>query len=114
MIGRRSGFSLLEALVALVIIAATASAASGMLGQSIVAVEHARSRESRLRDAGRFLDAVSLWTTGDLDRRLGDREQGPWRLTIQSLGSRLYSVELRDSSEMLLKTVLYRPRGGRE
>ena len=58
---------------------------------------------------------MSLWPREDLDRRLGERAQGPWRLTITRPAPTLYVVSLADSASggaagaELLTTTLYRP-----
>ena len=63
-----------------------------------------------MRDADAFMAAVSLWTRDDLDRRLGDREQGPWRLVILRPEPTLYEVALRDTltDAVVLRTALHR------
>jgi hypothetical protein len=75
------------------------------------AVNQARSADVRVRRASGFLEAVALWPREDLDRRLGDRQQGPYRLRITRAASTLYVVQLWDSAgaEMLVGTAVYRP-----
>ena len=104
------GAALLEALVAITIVAIAGLAALSMSMESLRAVERARQAEASLRLASRFLEAVALWPREDLDRRLGDRPQGPWILRIERPAPELYTVALRDSLDgsVLLSTSLFR------
>jgi hypothetical protein len=96
--------------VALFVLTVSGVAAVTMAAESARAVEHAHNSELRMRGASDFLEAVSLWTRADLDRRLGDRSQGPWRLVIDNPYSDLYIVMLTDSlRHPLLRTALFRP-----
>ena len=108
---RRSGVALLEALIALAIL--------GIAGVSIVVfaidagrtVQRAREADGEIRRAGALFDAVALWPRADLDRHLGSRPQGPWRLRVDRPLPTLYTVVLTDSTEAreILRTSLYRP-----
>jgi hypothetical protein len=71
------------------------------------------TRRLTLRDAERFLVAVSLWPRADLERRLGTRPQGPYLLTITMTTGTLFEIGLADRATRapLLSTVLYRPTG---
>jgi type II secretory pathway pseudopilin PulG len=111
--GRRRGAVLLEALVAMTILGTAGVAAIGVAKESGDALRRARERESELRSASAFLDAVVLWTRADLDRHLGEREQGHWRLRIERPTTRLYVVTLSDSlgEHELFRTALFRPLG---
>lgn len=105
------GAVLLEAIVALTILAVAGTAAVAMVSESAGAVERAREADLRVRQAGSFMEAVALWTRDDLDRRLGDRAQGPFRLRIARPEPELYDVELVDTAgnHTLLRTSLFRP-----
>lgn len=108
---RRDGAVLLEAIIALVILTVSGVAAVTLVSQSADAVVRARIADAEAREASGFLYAVSLWTREDLDRRLGDRAQGEWRLIIQRPSPSLYEVVLTDSAATheILRTVLFRP-----
>jgi type II secretory pathway pseudopilin PulG len=107
--GNEAGAALLEVIVAVSILATAGTAAVAMTSESARAVERARDADRRAREAGAFMEAVALWPRADLDRRLGEREQGPWRLTIQRPDPELYTVSLVDSSGTeLLRTALFR------
>ena len=107
----RQGAALLEAIVALAILGIAGISTLGMASEAARAVDRAREAESSLREASDFLEAVALWTRDDLDRRLGDRAQGPWRLQIDRPERELYVVILTDTltGEALLATSLFRP-----
>jgi type II secretory pathway pseudopilin PulG len=102
---------LLEAMVALVIVSVAGTAAVTLVGQSADVVRRAREADAEVREASAFLHAVTLWTREDLDRRLGVRPQGAWRLEVQRPSPTLYEVVLLDSAGggELLRTALFRP-----
>ena len=112
MTGRpRRGMTLLEVLVALAILG-SAGLATVMLGaESSRAVRAAREADRSLREASAFFDAVALWPREDLDRHLGARPQGPWRMRVDRPAPTLYVVTLADSSSgrTILETSLFRP-----
>lgn len=106
-----AGAGLLEAIVAVAILAFAGVAAVTAVAESMAAVRRAREADAELRDANAFLEAIALWPREDLDRRLGNRPQGPWRLVIERPLPTLYTVVLTDSASgrILLRTSLYRP-----
>jgi type II secretory pathway pseudopilin PulG len=101
---------LLEAIVALTILAVAGAAVVALATDSARAVERAAAADAATGKASALLDAVALWPREDLDRHLGAREQGPWRMIIDRPTPTLYTVVLTDSSEgrVLLRTALYR------
>ena len=107
----KRGAVLLEVIVAMAILATAGLAVVGLTVAASDAVERATRSEAELREASAFLEAVALWPREDLDRRLGTRPQGAWRLTIQRPDPTLYTIVLADSasSSVLLETSLYRP-----
>lgn len=110
---RRSqcGVVLLEAIVALTILTVAALATVGVVRQAIDTVRRAEDAEAEIRRASAFMDAIALWPRADLDRHLGDRAEGRWRLGIDRPVPTLYLVTLKDSSGRwgLVRTALYRP-----
>lgn len=112
----RSGMTLLEVLVALAILGVAGAALMGLATESWRAVRTAREADTSLREASAFFDAVALWPREDLDRHLGDRAQGPWRMRVDRPTSALYVVTLADSTSGLtiLETSLFRPEVPRE
>lgn len=107
---------LLEALVALVILASAGAAVAALAVESGHVVRRTRETESELRRADGFFAIVALWPREDLDRHLGEHEQGPWRLRVDRPAPTLYSITLTDSlgRRPLLHTVLYRPAAPRD
>lgn len=106
-----AGAGLLETVAAVTIVAFAGVAAVTAVGESMAAVRNAREADAELRAANAFMEAVALWPREDLERRLGDRPQGPWRLVIERPLPTLYTVMLTDSTggRALLRTSLYRP-----
>jgi type II secretory pathway pseudopilin PulG len=106
----RGGIVLLETIVALTILAVGGLSVVTLAMSSLAAIERARIADESSQQASQFLDAVSLWTRADLDRHLGDRPEGQWRLRIERPVPTLYVVSLRDSitDRSLFTTSLYR------
>jgi type II secretory pathway pseudopilin PulG len=102
---------LLEAIVALTILTIAALASVGMVRQGIESVRRAEEAEHDVRKASAFMEAIALWPRADLDRHLGNRAEGPWRLQIDRPAPTLYLVALTDSLSRreLVRTALYRP-----
>jgi type II secretory pathway pseudopilin PulG len=105
------GAALLEVVVATVVLGVAGVATTLAVAEALRAADRARSADAEMTAAQGLLDAVALWPREDLDRRLGDREQGPWRLRIQRVEPELYAVAMTDSSGRteLARTVLFRP-----
>jgi hypothetical protein len=97
--------------VALVILSVAGTAAVTLVSQSADAVRRARIADAEMREASAFFHAVALWPREDLDRRLGERPQGRWKLIVQRPTPTLYEVVLTDSAvtHELLRTTLFRP-----
>ncbi|HYR09679.1 MAG TPA: hypothetical protein VEQ60_18030 [Longimicrobium sp.] len=93
------------------ILAVAGTAAVTMVSQSADSVRRARIADAEMREAGAFFHSVALWTRDDLDRRLGERGQGKWKLIIQRPTPTLYEVVLTDSAvtQEILRTTLFRP-----
>lgn len=103
------GAVLLEVIVALTILAIAGTSALLMAQESARAVSRAREHDREVTKASAFLEAVALWTRQDLDRRLGERREGGWRLRVDRPDRRLYLVTLNDSTGAeLLHTALFR------
>ena len=107
----RGGVVLLEAIVALTLLTVAMLASVAMVRQAIDSVHRARDAERETRQASAFMDAIALWPRADLDRHLGNRPEGRWRLAIDRPVPALYLVALTDSSSHreLVRTALYRP-----
>src|SRR6185312_13368233 len=94
----RRGMVLFETIVGLTILAVAGLSVVTLAVNSLAAIERARNVDESSQQASHFLDAVSLWTRADLDRHLGDRAEGAWRLRIARPIATLYVVSLRDSA----------------
>ena len=107
----RQGAVLLEAMVALAILASAGVVMVSLVAESARAVERVRSAESEMRAANAFFSAVALWPREDLDRHLGDRHQGRWIMRVDRPRPNLYVATLSDSGTRapVLRTSLYRP-----
>ncbi|HEY0777701.1 MAG TPA: hypothetical protein VGD56_07015 [Gemmatirosa sp.] len=112
------GIALLEALVALLIVATSVTAGVALAAAATRAVDRVRERDAAVRRASAFLDAVALWPRTDLDRHLGDRPEGAWTLRVDRPAPTLYRVTLLsadstpaslDGGPPMLSTSLYRP-----
>jgi hypothetical protein len=108
----RAGYILLEPLIALVVVVVaglTALSAVAELRNTSLAYER---RERETATASAFLDAVSLWPSTELNRRLGEHAQGPFLLTIARPHELVYTVNLSErlTRKQLLWTALYRAR----
>jgi hypothetical protein len=106
----QGGAVLFEVIVAMALLAGSGLAAVSMAAEAVGAVTRARQAEARMREAARLMDAVSLWPREDLDRRLGDRREGPFILRIQRPDPELYTAALADSASrrVLLATSIFR------
>lgn len=107
----RHGAALLEVLVALVILATAGAAAVTFVGEVMHRIASAAMREAEVRSADAFMHAVALWSRDDLDRHLGTRIQGDWRMYVDRPWPSVYTVRLSDTAttEVLIETALYRP-----
>jgi len=107
---RRRGVALLEVIVGLTILAIGATTMVALASASLQAVTRANDADTQMRSADAFLQAVALWPRADLDRHLGDRAEGAWRLRIDRPAPTLYTVTLGDTvtGQVLLHTSLFR------
>ena len=107
----RGGMVLLEAMIALAMLAIGAVSLITLADESLRAVRRADAADVATERASAFLDAVALWPRADLDRHLGDRAEGAWRLRVERLFPTLYTVTLADTlnGDVVLATSLYRP-----
>lgn len=109
--GRRQGVVLLEALIALALIGTAALSTLALSASDTDAVNRMLVRSDEASEASRFLELVALWTRDELDRRLGTRPQGPYRLRILRPTRAVYTLELLDgrTERLMLATAVYRP-----
>lgn len=107
-----AGAVLLEVIVALAILGSAGIGLALHTRQSLLATELAQRAEQRVTEASTFLTAVSLWPIEDLDRHLGNRPNGRWRLAVLRPSPELYEVSVNDSATdaPIVHTALYRRR----
>jgi type II secretory pathway pseudopilin PulG len=106
------GIALLEVLVAVVILGVAGFALLELVTAGTRAVATARDRERLMADEERLLAAYTLLTRSDLDRRIGQREEGSYLVTVQRPERTLYRVALaRKEAPQVedLVTVVFRP-----
>jgi type II secretory pathway pseudopilin PulG len=108
--GTRRGIVLLECIVALTILGSSLAGMMLLLAESDRVAQRAEAVDARYERADAFMHNVALWTKEDLDRRLGEREQGEWRLIVQRGRPTLYGIVLIDgrTRELLVRSSLYR------
>ncbi len=110
------GVALLEVLAAVAILGVAGLALVQLVAAATRAVAVARDREHELADEDRLLAAFTLLRREDLDRRLGDREVGPYVVTVQRPERALYRIAIRKSAMANVEdlvTVVYRAEGNR-
>lgn len=110
--GRASrGAVLLEVLIALAILGTAGVELAVVTREALGAVERAQAAEADINEASALMAVVSLWSRADLDRHLGVRPEGRWRLILDRSQPTLYGVALADSASgrVVLQTTLYRP-----
>lgn len=88
------GAVLLEVILALAILAGTGAAMLSSIQQARRTIQHVQRADRTLVAATRLLDAASLWTAEELDRRLGQHPQGRWTLDIQRESQTVYRLTL--------------------
>ena len=101
---------LMEVMIAMAILATAGVGYLALTSASMGAMSRAREKERSTTEANALLTAASLWSTIDLDRRLGRRRQGRWLLEIQRGSPLVYSITVRDSASgvEVLATSVYR------
>lgn len=107
---RRTGLALMEVLVSVVLLGFVGIASVTALSQAITSVRQVQRHERAFLEAVALVDAATLWSQADLDRRLGYRRQGRWFLQIVRVDDRLYRIVVLDSTATLpiLETVVLR------
>lgn len=106
----RRGAVVLEVLLSLVLLSLFGLVMVQTLADAYHSMQAAHAAEREFLQAIALMDAALLWSTPDLNRRLGERRQGPWIMKIDRPSAGLYQFTVRraGSSEALLKTSLRR------
>lgn len=105
------GVALLEALVALVILATAGISVVSVLGAGMRAERDARIRERTLATEERVLTAMTLLKREELDQRIGRRWVGEFFVDVQRPERTLYRIaigETRSAQVEDLVTVVFR------
>lgn len=106
------GVMLLDAMIAIAILASAGVSMVALLGQALRMEHTLRAQEHDLHGAARVLTAAAMLTRRDLDRRLGRHPVGEFALEVQRPRPTLYRLaviaEQTPTVEMLV-TVVYRP-----
>lgn len=110
--GARSGLTLIEVMVSLVLLGLLGIAGVELSGSAVRLATVAQDAERELANAAELLHAMTLWSSNELDLRLGDRAQGPWRVEIVRHGPDLYLITIRDSlaARTILSTGIFAER----
>ena len=108
----RRGFSLLELLIALVVLIAAGLPLLSLSRQSVASDQHAQAAEARLEGANALLNAHALLRRRDLDIRLGERTVGSFIVRVARPEASLFRVAVVDTTPdrpELLVAVFYTP-----
>lgn len=106
------GVALLEVLVAVAILSLAGFAFLGLVTAGTRAVAAAAEREDLMADEERLIAAYTLADRGDLDRRLGQREVGVYRIRVERPERTLYRIAIgrwATPGREDLVTVVFRP-----
>ncbi len=111
----RGGMVLLEVIVSIALLGGIGIASVAALSQAVTSVRQAQANERAFMEAVALLDAATLWSREDLDRRLGYRRQGIWMLHIARTDVRFYRLTVFDSTagRRIVETVVLRAEGDR-
>lgn len=109
----KKGASLLEAIVALALLAGAGTSLVAALAASIRSQTELHRREMALRSAHRVLTAMSLLTRDELDQRIGRHPVGEFIAEVQRPEPTLYRLSIAEAQAPeveALVTVVYHPR----
>ena len=113
---RAAGFSLLEVVVALAILAISGMAWTTLTSQTLFAVAAAHAREDRVEAASALLGRIESRPTAELMAMVGRRRIGRFTVAISLASNDVLAIEVFDSSgsERVLATRIYRRSGKRD
>jgi hypothetical protein len=105
----RAGAVLLEAMIAITLIAIAGVGMVTHLGQTIETIRHVHERDRAARSASRELDRLSLLRNGQLAARIGRSRIACCDLVVEPITPVLYRVALADTTTgaFLLETAVY-------
>jgi type II secretory pathway component PulJ len=88
------GVALLEVIAAITILGIASLSLIELVDAGTIALATARANERQLADEERLLAAYTLLARGDLDRSLGVRDVGHYRVNVQRPEPTLYRIAL--------------------
>jgi Tfp pilus assembly protein PilV len=110
------GVALLEAMIAVAILAGAGLAAADLVSTALRAEVEAEERERELGGANRLLAAMTLLRKDDLDRRIGRHRSGSLVAAVQRTSPGLYRIAVATATRPeveLLMTVVHKPEPAR-
>jgi Tfp pilus assembly protein PilV len=93
----RSGFALIDAVLALAILALTVAGLIALLRQTLSSVDLATSRARAAAAAGNALASVSVRDITWLDQHLGTGRYQTWTLQVDRVAPTLYRASIADT-----------------
>jgi Tfp pilus assembly protein PilV len=106
----RSGATIIEVLIALVVLAIAGVGLITLLAQTLTSVHQVGGRQDEVRVAATLMDRAATWSRADLELHIGSTRTGRFVLTVGGLPGALYAVDVSDTTgAMLLHTTFYRP-----
>lgn len=107
---RAAGFSLLEVVIALSVLAIAGLGLVELVAQAIRSGHHALTLERVTTDQDRLLAAWTLLDRRDLESRAGSHVVGPYVVRVTRLDWSLYRIDVGAIQSVPdLTTVVYRP-----
>jgi type II secretory pathway pseudopilin PulG len=108
----RRGIALLEALVALAIVATAGLGFLTVMRQALAASQAAGERERRLAAADRVLGAMTLLRRNELEQRIGLHPVGEFVVQVSRPERTVFRIAVSEAAapgQALLVTLVYRP-----
>jgi Tfp pilus assembly protein PilV len=107
----RTGSTLIEVLIAVVVLATAGTALVTMLGQTQRTMRDVSVTERTVMDASDQLARLLVLDRASLATRAGRFNTAGWTIEIVQVSSKLYDVSIAasDTAAPLLRTTLYRP-----
>jgi len=107
----RRGSTLIEVLVALVLLAVLGTAFITLLGQTAHTMRSVLESERQMRGAGEILDRLAVVSRRDLLARTGRTSLPRWTIEISQTSPTLFDVAVSnvDGGLTLARTTFYRP-----
>lgn len=110
----RSGFTLLELIVAITLLGTVGTALVALVRQTRATMDQALASEMRVRHASRTLHELSRETRAQLERRIGRRRSDAYEVRVDRESHDLFALALVDTATgvVLVETIVHRPRRG--